>query len=40
MSSFGQPLVIAGGLKLAYDVLLLGMFSSVKPPEEAQKAPS
>jgi len=34
MSSFGWPLVVAGGLKVAYDLLLLAMFRSVKPPEE------
>jgi MFS family permease len=34
MSGFGWPLVIAGGLKIAYDLLLLRMFRSVKPPEE------
>jgi MFS family permease len=34
ISGFGWPLVIAGGLKIAYDLLLLGMFRSVKPPEE------
>jgi len=26
--------VIAGGLKIAYDLLLLGMFGKVRPPEE------
>jgi MFS family permease len=34
MSGFGWPLVIAGGLKIVYDLLLLRMFHSVKPPEE------
>lgn len=34
LSPFGWPLVIAGGLKLTYDLLLLRMFSRVKPPEE------
>jgi MFS family permease len=34
ISGFGWPLVVAGGLKIAYDLLLLGMFRSVKPPEE------
>jgi sugar phosphate permease len=34
-SSFGWPLVIAGSLKLVYDVLLLAMFRHVRPPEEA-----
>ncbi|MGE0138017.1 MAG: MFS transporter [Ilumatobacteraceae bacterium] len=34
-SSFGWPLIIAGSLKLVYDVLLLSMFRHVRPPEEA-----
>jgi len=34
-SPFGWPFVIAGGLKIAYDLLLLGMFSKVRPPEES-----
>lgn len=33
-SSFGWPLVLAGGLKLVYDVTLLTMFRHVRPPEE------
>ncbi|HYD78458.1 MAG TPA: MFS transporter [Paucimonas sp.] len=33
-SGFGWPLVLAGGLKIVYDLLLLAMFRSVKPPEE------
>jgi len=37
MSSFGWPLVIAGGLKIVYDLLLLGMFRTVRPPEEVNK---
>jgi MFS family permease len=35
LSSFGWPLVIAGGLKIAYDLLLLATFRKVRPPEEA-----
>lgn len=35
VSSFGWPLVIAGSLKIIYDLLLLRMFRSVRPPEEA-----
>jgi MFS family permease len=35
VSPFGWPFVIAGGLKIAYDLLLLGMFSKVRPPEES-----
>jgi MFS family permease len=34
MSSFGWPLVVGGVLKIGYDLLLLRMFSAVKPPEE------
>jgi MFS family permease len=34
ISSFGWSLVIAGGLKIIYDLLLLRMFRTVKPPEE------
>ena len=29
------PLVICGGLKILYDLVLLGMMRHVKPPEEA-----
>jgi MFS family permease len=35
ISSFGWPLVAAGGLKIAYDLLLLAMFRKVRPPEES-----
>jgi len=34
VSSFGWPLVIAGGLKIVYDLLLLATFRKVRPPEE------
>ena len=34
VSSFGWPLVIAGGLKIVYDLLLLATFRKVQPPEE------
>jgi MFS family permease len=34
VSSFGWPLVIAGGLKAAYDLALLWRFSKIRPPEE------
>jgi MFS family permease len=37
LSPFGWPLVAAGALKLTYDILLLTMFSRVKPPEERGK---
>jgi predicted MFS family arabinose efflux permease len=33
-SGFGWPLVIGGGLKIVYDLLLLAMFRNVRPPEE------
>jgi hypothetical protein len=33
-SGFGWPLVVAGGLKIVYDLLLLAMFRNVRPPEE------
>jgi MFS family permease len=33
-SGFGWPLVLAGGLKAVYDLLLLAMFRSLRPPEE------
>jgi MFS family permease len=33
-SDFGWPLVVAGVLKATYDLLLLAMFRSVRPPEE------
>ncbi len=34
VSTFGWPLVVAGTLKIVYDVLLLIMFRKVKPHEE------
>jgi MFS family permease len=37
MSTFGWPLVIAGTLKVVYDLTLLKMFRDVKPPEEQGK---
>ncbi len=37
LSGFGWPLIAAGGLKIAYDLLLLVYFGKVRPPEE-QKA--
>ena len=33
-STFGWPLLIAGVVKIVYDVLLLAMFRNVTPPEE------
>jgi MFS family permease len=38
LSPFGWPLVAAGGLKIAYDLMLLAMFRKVKPPEEEPHA--
>ena len=35
LSTFGWPLVIAGSVKIVYDLLLLANFRSVPPPEEA-----
>lgn len=34
LGPFGWPLVAAGALKVVYDLLLLGMFHRVRPPEE------
>jgi MFS family permease len=34
-TTFGWPLILGGGIKLLYDVLLLYQFASVKPEEEA-----
>jgi MFS family permease len=34
ISGFGWPLVIGGGLMSLYDLLLLKMFHTVRPPEE------
>jgi predicted MFS family arabinose efflux permease len=34
-SSFGWPLLVAGALKIAYDVMLYVRFRDVRPPEEA-----
>jgi MFS family permease len=36
ISSFGWPLIVAGILKITYDLLLLWMFHAVKPPEESE----
>src|SRR6266700_6220015 len=35
LSSFGWALVIAGVVKIVYDLLLLVTFRTVRPPEEA-----
>jgi MFS family permease len=36
MTTFGWPLIIAGAIKAAYDVLLLIQFRGIRPPEERQ----
>lgn len=36
----GAPLIICGGLKITYDLLLLWQFSSLKAPEEVSRGPS
>lgn len=36
-SGFGWPLLLAGGLKITYDLLLLAMFRHVRPPEETTR---
>ncbi|CAN7504436.1 MFS transporter [Phyllobacterium sp. LjRoot231] len=38
-SGFGWPLLIAGALKIVYDILLLGMFRKLRPPEERREEP-
>jgi MFS family permease len=38
LSPFGWPLVLAGAMKIAYDLTLLALFRHVRPPEEAQRA--
>ena len=37
-SSFGWPLLIAGTLKIVYDLSLLRLFKDVRPPEELEPA--
>jgi MFS family permease len=34
LSPFGWPLVVCGGLKIVYDLVLLAMFRHERPPEE------
>ncbi len=36
LSAFGWPLLIAGAVKGAYDIVLLLLFARVKPPEERE----
>jgi MFS family permease len=38
-SGFGWPLLVAGGVKIAYDLLLLAYFGKVRPPEERHDGP-
>jgi hypothetical protein len=35
LTAFGWPLVIAGSLKIGYDLMLLRRFSAVKPADES-----
>ena len=35
LSPFGWPLVAAGAIKIAYDVMLLAAFRRIRPPEES-----
>src|SRR5439155_11447815 len=35
LSTFGWPLIVAGTVKIAYDLMLLATFRAVRPPEEA-----
>jgi len=37
-SMFGWPLLIGGALKIGYDLTLLKMFRSIRPPEESEDA--
>jgi len=39
-SDFGWPLIIAGALKIVYDLILLALFRNVRPPEEAARLAS
>ncbi len=36
LSSFGWPLLVAGTLKIIYDLMLLAAFKNIRPPEEAR----
>jgi MFS family permease len=37
-SGFGWPLVLGGGLKITYDLMLLALFRNVRPPEETPRS--
>jgi MFS family permease len=39
LSTFGWPLIVAGAVKIAYDLMLLATFRAVRPPEEAALPP-
>jgi MFS family permease len=39
VSTFGWPLIVAGAVKIAYDLMLLATFRAVRPPEEAALRP-
>lgn len=39
-SPFGWPLVAAGALKIAYDLMLLAAFRKIRPPEEEDHGPA
>ncbi len=39
LSTFGWPLIVAGTVKIAYDLMLLATFRAVRPPEEAALRP-
>jgi hypothetical protein len=39
MSTFGWPLIVGGGVKVAYDMLLLAKFRKIRPPEEKNGRP-
>ena len=36
-STFAWPLLLAGLLKIAYDLMLLAQFRHVRPPEEQRR---
>jgi hypothetical protein len=38
LSPFGWPLVLAGAIKIAYDLTLLVLFRNVRPPEELPRS--
>ena len=40
VAGLGVPFLLGGGLKIVYDLLLLGMFRTVRPPEEQPRGSS